>query len=81
MSGDFNGDGARDLLVRRNEKTVDLYLYDADRREFSRKANAKIDVSPGIYIVDIDKDGRSDLFRFDEEKNELLVLLAKGGAR
>ncbi len=61
ITGDFDGDGLRDLLVREAVDRAVIYRNEGER--FSADAVAKIDLDPEAECnpADIDLDGRTDI--------------------
>ena len=68
LTGDFNGDGYRDLAVQHTERSIAIYL--ADKDGFPSQPDATLGLrKPGRFSVfDVDNDGKSDLLLrwFDE---------------
>lgn len=63
IEGDFDGDGKRDLLLRNSDENLSIFLYEADRHDFSREPAAVFTVERAneLHVLDLNGDGRSDI--------------------
>ena len=61
MSGDFNGDGLLDALVRNRIDRLALFLNDAGTFPATPKAALTIRGRWDFIVADVDADGRSDI--------------------
>ena len=79
LEGDFNGDGAADLLVRSRPDRYDLYLAREGGRQFSTRAAETFSIAADgqCRLDDLDGDGCTDVLLFDSEKPALSVLLSR----
>ncbi len=63
LTGDFDGDGKADILGCIAEDSVRVFLNHGSLDPVS----SQISVTSGVAVHDVDGDGRSDIFWFDEE--------------
>jgi len=79
ISGDFNGDGMLDLVVRRPQTQWDIYLSTNDRRWFAPQPAFTLEPPfEGHYeIKDLDGDGRSDLILRAKEGNRMAIFFTR----
>jgi len=72
MTGDFNGDGFRDALVR--DRSDRLVLFLLGNGEFPARPAGDLEVQPEwqFAVTDVDGDGRSDVVirRIDPEDGD-----------
>lgn len=75
LSGDFNGDGMRDLLIVDKER-IKIYPLLTHKKEFSRYPKIKFAIEDlDSYIVkDFNNDGKSDLVIFTKDNNCLKII-------
>lgn len=61
VTGDFNGDGYRDVLVQQRPGELGIFLCQQNR--FSRKPDIRLSIQKNarFAVADIDGDGRSDI--------------------
>jgi hypothetical protein len=79
MEGDFNGDGASDLLVRSRPERYDIYLAKQGGRQITTRAAGtfSIEVEGLCRLDDLDSDGCTDVLTFDREHPTITVLLSR----
>ncbi len=75
LTGDFNGDGFRDLACRRSATEIDIRLADGWRRfEPTPTTTIAVPAQAHVAVSDINGDGLSDvLVRWEEEGPEDLI--------
>ena len=69
MAGDFNGDGAKDLMVMNSNK-ITIYSFDRETSSFSRMPWTDIKVPPGgtYDVIDLDGDRKSEIVFYHTDK-------------
>jgi hypothetical protein len=66
LSGDFDGNGTHDLIIKKDPESLYIYFFDLSAKNYIIKVKrlntpAKL---KGHRIVDLDGDGRSDIIFF-----------------
>jgi hypothetical protein len=79
MEGDFNGDGAADLLLRSQLDRASVYLSQNKGARLADRPAASFTFpeDSGLVIADIDGDGKSDVVATPAEKAEMSVYLSR----
>src|SRR4029077_9640769 len=81
LSGDFNGDGKRDLLVRDHSDQISVYFFVSREQGFSREAGLRFSCPEpieGLETRDLNNDGVSDLIVKLQKRNAFQILLSDG---
>lgn len=83
LEGDFNGDGRRDLLVRRSPTLWQVYLSTTNGSWFQPKPGLTFDIAEDgeFFIADLNGDGCSDLVVQPWNQPRLLVFMSTGRPR
>jgi len=78
LSGDFNGDGGRDLLLRRSESEIHLHCLDKKHRRFDKRPAFKFSVPENqcVLPLDLDADGKTDLICTQEDRLAFRIYLS-----
>jgi len=85
LTGDFNGDGLRDLTLRTQPDEVAVYLNSG--MSFTKRPDATISLTPDarFAVTDVDGDGRSDIVVAEERAGlsspHVTVHFSAGAAR
>jgi hypothetical protein len=68
LIGDYNGDGAKDILLAEQDR-VQIYLFDKNKRKFADNPYRKIKVSNATFyeVIDINGDNASEILYFTPE--------------
>ena len=74
--GDFNGDGVGDLVAQNGEGQLGIYVG-RPRQGFEQSASASFPAPSVNYvkIVDLDADGRDDIYAYQAEKGESFLYI------
>jgi len=79
LGGDFTGDGHRDLLIARDEK-IAIYPKNPDGGLFSKPlTQSGVFTSQFMHIVDLNGDGRDDLFFYEKKRDGKISILLNTG--
>jgi hypothetical protein len=77
FSGDFNGDGLNDLLVRKEPEYIFLYLTDTEQKNFF-SSGSRIEIprdAEQIKVIDFNNDRKSDILLLNG--NKMIILLSE----
>lgn len=76
LSGDFNGDGRRDLLARDGARHASVYFFRSKETGFSRRADIRFGVDEiGRFSVrDLNRDGISDIIVSPQRDGDLMTV-------
>lgn len=81
LTGDFNGDGKKDLLVRDHSDHVSIYFFASRERGFNAEADLKFNCPEAIDWLeadDLNGDGVSDLFVKLQDRPVFRIYLSDG---
>ena len=81
VSGDFNGDGRKDILLERSLDQFDVYFSDAKTGYFQKQPpmSFKAPVDAWVNIADFNSDGISDLQVIERRVTRITVFLSQKG--
>lgn len=79
LTGDFNGDGRRDLLIRDKKHAASVRFFRSRKAGFSRKADVEFPVETvrRFIIADLNHDKISDLIVVPIEEDYLTIFLSR----
>jgi hypothetical protein len=69
LSGDFDGNGTHDLIIKKDPESLYIYFFDLSAKKYIIKVK-RLDTPAklkGYQIVDLDGNGRSDIIFFTTE--------------
>jgi len=79
LEGDFTGDGHRDLLIARDQKST-IYPKNPDGDLFLKPlTQSGVFTSPFMHIVDLNRDGRDDLLFYEKKRDGKICILLNTG--
>jgi hypothetical protein len=79
ISGDFNGDGRPDFVVRRSAKEWDIFFSTKDGSWFERQPSLKFDapVEGRLGLLDLNGDGRTDIISQASDDPRIFLFLSQ----
>ena len=79
LSSDFNGDGRKDLVVKRAPTQYNIYLSSSTSPFYDREPKLQLEVPAEgrMFIEDLNSDGISDIYVINYEKGKIAIFLSK----
>lgn len=74
MSGDYDGNGSRDLMIKKDPESLYLYFFDLEAKKYII-AMKRLGIPAGFkgyQVIDLDGNGRSDLLFFTDKGVRML---------
>jgi hypothetical protein len=78
IKGDFNGDGRKDLIIRRSTTQSDMYVSSLSNGFFEQQPRLRLEMPQKgkIFVKDLNSDGILDIFAIDHEKGRITLYLS-----
>jgi hypothetical protein len=84
LTADLNGDGLKEVILSRSEKSLKIYWHDKDKQLSNRSKRLKIQLPEDgdmVQALDVDGDGQDELVmrygRLDDENMRNLLRVVK----
>lgn len=79
FDGDFNADGRRDIIIRRDLNQCNIYLSSLADGFYEKESKLQLEVPAEgkMFVKELNSDGISDIYMIDYEKGRIALFLSE----